>query len=167
MRKVRYDRLKIKGRSKKSRNSNISTTMPPRMFVSGNPTSGFRAQPLDFEARPLDFQAQPLDFQAQHLDFQRGKVQEGNRSRGGFTPTLSQHAHTGNRARVTSMGGLYDAATLCVLMIKFLNMICHAVYEFVMHDVDSCCACHFHCLLANISWEDAHSRRHSTINTHT
>ena len=39
------------------------------------------------------------------------------------------YAHTGSRTRVTSMGGLYDAATLCALVVAerweahpFLNL---------------------------------------------
>ena len=31
--------------------------------------------------------------------------------------------HTGNRAQVTSMEGLYDATTLCVLLID-LKLVC-------------------------------------------
>ena len=43
---------------------------------------------------------------AKLLAFMRGVAQQ------------EKSAHTGNRAQVTSMEGLYDATTLCVLLIR-------------------------------------------------
>ena len=45
-----------------------------------------------------------------------GNLQARSHGHNTHTQPLSyRNAHTGNRARVTSMGGLYDATTLCVL----------------------------------------------------
>ena len=35
---------------------------------------------------------------------------------------VPKHAHAGSRTRVTSMGGLYDAATLRALVITFQKL---------------------------------------------